>query len=71
MDSEMRREIARHQQAGFARLGRTELLLADGVVPRRVMLLRALPRLGRLGRLRARGPEERVPEAPVQISGPA
>lgn len=71
MDSEMRREIARHQQADLARLARTELLLADVVLPRRVMLIRALSRLGPLARLRTRGSQEQVPDAPVEIGGPA
>jgi hypothetical protein len=71
MDSEMRREIARHQQADYARLARTELLLADVVAPQRTLLIRALSRLSSLGRLGVRGSREQVPEAPVEISGPA
>jgi hypothetical protein len=70
MESEMRREIARHQQADLARLARTELLLVEVVLPRRVRLTRALSRLGP-ARLRARGAEEQVPDAPVQIGQPA
>jgi hypothetical protein len=75
MDSEMRREIARHRQADLSRLAQKELLLADVVLPPRMVALqrlfaglgKTLRSLTRLGEAR----QEQVPDAPVEVEGPA
>jgi hypothetical protein len=68
VDSEMRREMARHQQADLARAAERELLLSEGSRSRPLPFVRMSLRRFMWLRLRTKG-QEQLPDAALHLDG--